>query len=277
MLYNVENWAILNDKTIKNFANNSLFADIADSKTDTLHRKFLKYILGVSKSCPNLAVYGETGDTPLSLKGYNLMINYWYRISRQDDNTLVKKALKENTLLRTNWILTVENIIRYFNLSDKIDNPSGFKKFVADTIRSKYKEWWAKSLNELDNGRLNFYRTIKHKFSEENYLQLPHFGQRRVIAKFKCSDHQLEIEKGRHKKPEKIPRERRLCRLCNKNSIETEEHFLAECTFYDQLKCKYNLSGIEITEGLFDNMNPTILAQYLNEAFTLRKERLGAP
>ena len=93
MLYNVENWAILNDKKIENFANNSIFADIADSKSDTI--KFLKYTLGVSKSCPNLAVYGETGDTPLSLKGYNLMINYWHRISRQDDNTLVKKTLKE--------------------------------------------------------------------------------------------------------------------------------------------------------------------------------------
>ena len=146
---------------------------------------------------------------------------------------MVKKALKKYPL---KWIITVENIIRYFNLSDKIDNPSGFKKFAVDTIRSQYKEWWAKSLTDLDNGRLNFYRNIKHKFLEENYLQLPHFGQRRVIAKFKGSDHQLAIEKGRHKKSEKIPHERRLCRLCNKKSIETEEHFLAECTFYDQLK-----------------------------------------
>ena len=65
MLY-VENWAILSDKKIENFANIFIFAAIADSKTDTLHRKFLKYILGVSKSCPHLAMYGETGDTPLS-------------------------------------------------------------------------------------------------------------------------------------------------------------------------------------------------------------------
>ena len=30
-------------------------------------------------------------------------------------------------------------------------------KFAADTIRSKYKEWWAKSLSDLANGKLNFY------------------------------------------------------------------------------------------------------------------------
>ena len=28
------------------------------------------HLLGVSKSCPNLAIYGETGEPPLSLKGY---------------------------------------------------------------------------------------------------------------------------------------------------------------------------------------------------------------
>ena len=35
--------------------------------TDALRRHFYKYILGTSKSCPNMAVYGETGEIPLSL------------------------------------------------------------------------------------------------------------------------------------------------------------------------------------------------------------------
>lgn len=276
MLYNVENWATLSDKKIEKFAINAIFSDIADSKTDTLHRKFLKYILGVSKSCPNIAVYGETGDIPLSLKGYGLLINYWYRISRQHNNTLVKKALQENINLRTNWIITIENIIRYFNLCDKIDNPGKFKSCIKDSMKSKYKEWWAKSLKDSDNGRLNFYSTVKHKFRDENYLQLPYFCQRRIIAKFRCSDHQLEIEKGRHKKPVKTPRDERFCRLCNNNLIETEEHFLAECKFYDHIKGKYDLGKIEIRNGFIDNVNPCTFGQYLIEAFELRKEYLNA-
>ena len=276
MLYNVENWAILTNKKIESFATDPIFADVADSKTDTLHRKFLKYILGVSKSCPNIAVYGETGDLPLSLKGYGLLINYWYRISKLHDGTLVKKALQENVNLRTNWIITVENLIRYFNLCDKTDTPGRFKSFAKDSIQKKYKEWWAKSLNNPDNARLNFYRTIKHKFMEEKYLELPQFSQRRVIARFKCSDHQLEIEKGRHKRPEKTPRERRFCRICDNTSIETEKHFLTECKLYDQIKLKYDLCGIEISDGFFNNVNPSTIAQYLNEAFELRKEYLDA-
>ena len=41
MLYNYENWATLTNKKIESVATDSIFADIADSKTDTLHRKFL--------------------------------------------------------------------------------------------------------------------------------------------------------------------------------------------------------------------------------------------
>ena len=220
-------------------------------------------------------MYGETGEIPLSLKGYGLLLNYWYRISHLHDDTLVKIALKENVKLRTNWILTVENLIRYFNLSDTIDTPGRFKKFTKDSIQKKYKEWWAKSLSDADSVRLNFYRSIKHTFMEEKYLELPHFSQRRVISKFKCSDHRLEIEIGRHKKPEKTPRERRFCRICNDKSIETEEHFLTECKLYDQTKAKYNVCGTEIRDWLINNLNLPLLGQYLSEAFELRNEYLN--
>ena len=66
LLYNVENWSVLTDKKIQGFNNSSVFMETLTSKVDLVHRKLLKFALGVSKSCPNLAVYGETGETPLS-------------------------------------------------------------------------------------------------------------------------------------------------------------------------------------------------------------------
>ena len=77
ILYNVENWTILTDKKLANFTATSLFNDTNESKPDRVHRNLLKYILGASKSTPNMAVYGETGEIPLSLKGYRLMLSYW--------------------------------------------------------------------------------------------------------------------------------------------------------------------------------------------------------
>ena len=67
ILYNVENWGTLTDSKLKQFNITDMYDEINSFRTDVIHRKLLKNILGVSKSCPNMAVYGETGDTPLSL------------------------------------------------------------------------------------------------------------------------------------------------------------------------------------------------------------------
>ena len=56
----------------------------------------------------------------------------------------------------------------------------------------------------------------------EKYLNIENFDNRKVLAKFRCSDHSLEIEKGRHKK---IPR--------SPDILETEKHFLFECEVYE--------------------------------------------
>ena len=92
---------VLSDKSFENFTQKTIFKDIDTKKTDLLHRLFLKYVIGTSNSCPNLAIYGETGETPLSLKAYRLMLKYWHRISYFQKKTLVKMALLENIQLRT--------------------------------------------------------------------------------------------------------------------------------------------------------------------------------
>ena len=81
---------------------------------ETFFSRNSSFKLGVSKSCPNLpnlATYGETGEIPLSLKAFRLLINFWHRISNQTDDSLAKKALLENIDMRTIWIKTVEKFL----------------------------------------------------------------------------------------------------------------------------------------------------------------------
>ena len=92
ILYNVENWAILSEKNFLKTDEMQLFNMTYTSTTDTLHRKCLRYVLGLNNSTPNLALYGETGEIPLSLKGYRLMINYWKLLTTLPDQSLEKKA-----------------------------------------------------------------------------------------------------------------------------------------------------------------------------------------
>ena len=102
LIYTSENWMVLSDKSIRNFTHKTIFTDIDTKKPDVLHRQFLKYIVGTSKSCSNLAIYGEPGEIPLSLKAYRLMLKYWYRVQNLPNETLVKMALLENVKLKTN-------------------------------------------------------------------------------------------------------------------------------------------------------------------------------
>ena len=89
-----------------------------------------------------------------------------------------------------------------------------------------------------------------------------------MISNIRISTHKLQIETGRYKNIEK---EKRLCRVCNLNKVETEEHFLLECptykdhhkTFYEELKYIYNIDfvkyGVDAIKMIFSQDNILIL------------------
>ena len=224
----------MTDKKLQTATNETIFTDI-NNKCDILHRKFLKYILGTSKTCLNAMVYGETGEIPLSLKGFRLMVNYWQHLMNLPEQTLAKKALLENIQMMSNWIISIEKLMNWCNLADKIESPGRLKKAAYDTTHSKFVNTWINQLNDPNTSKLQFYRKIKVNHSFEKYLELPHFNDRKIIAKFRCLDHKLEMESGRHNK---TPQNEIICRVCPSNEIENEEHFLITCPLYDQLKEK---------------------------------------
>ena len=120
-----------------------------------------------------------------------------------------------------------------------------------------------------DTGRLLFYKSIKNKLEFETYLNISSFEGRKAIAKLRCSDHALQIEKGRHKN---IPRENRTCNLCPLKVVETEEHFLTTCTFYQRYKPKYELQNMDDPKTFITNTDPIILGKYIAEVFSERKK-----
>ena len=235
-LYSVENWSILSDLDIQRFDEFSLFDKTEKASADVVHRKLLKFVLGVSKTCHNIAIYGETGETPLSLKGYRLMLNYWKRLSALPEKSLAKKALIENANLRTNWIVTIEKLVRLFGLIE-VPNKK-FKEKTKSVIPSYFTIKWKHKLQTEDISRLKTYKTINDDFTPPKHLGLP-YEFRKVISRIRCSNHPLEIEKGRHKNP-KTPREERLCNLCDQYTVEDESHFLLECSTYNHLKDHYH-------------------------------------
>ena len=265
LLYGVENWSILSDLDIERFQELSIFQKTEKSITDTVHKKLLKFVLGVSKTCHNMAVYGETGEIPLSLKGYRLMLNYWKRLSTLPDKSLAKKALIENANIRTNWLITIEKLVRVFRL---IEVPA--KKF-KDTTKTRIPEYftvnWKNKLLSEDISRLSTYKTINSDFTLPKHLGLP-YENRKVISKIRCSNHPLAIEKGRQKRP-KTPRDERICILCDDQVIEDEEHFLLRCDTYSILREEYQMNFENIPDML-NTDDQYQLSKYLISSYELR-------
>ena len=55
-------------------------------------------------------------------------------------------------------------------------------------------------------------------------------------------------------------------------TVETEGHFLTECTFFNRYKPKYNLINFMDPKYLMINTEPETLGRYLTEAFSERNK-----
>ena len=97
------------------------------------------------------------------------------------------------------------------------------KKFQVDAL----------SMINNPEHKLRTYALMKTEIGLENYLSVvKNVSIRTQFSKFRLSDHNLEIEKGRHRG---IDAEQRFCPFC-KDKVENEIHFLLECPLYKELR-----------------------------------------
>ena len=238
-LYNSENWATLTEHKIDAISRGkSQLIDYAlESESDTVVKKFLKFLLGVGKSTSTVAIFGECGQIPFFIHGLLNVLKFWFRIRSLPDNMLVSKAYESQLEgnIQSDWLNTIFFLLRYLGLENRVDefDACKFEKECKERLWLKFKCEWKTKLKE--NAKLNLYNQIKHVFEREKYLDdIESFKMRKSITKFRCSNHKLEIEVGRHKG---IASDERVCKLCP-NEIETESHFLSKCTGYEKLRKK---------------------------------------
>ena len=131
-------------------------------------------------------------------------------------------------------------------------------------------------MNSIRNSKgLRTFKMFTSKFAMEDYLiNLHDFGSRKIVAKFRCSDHTLMTDTGRHKK---IDHEERMCKMCSQKRVEDERHFLLECSAYNKVR-KSSLKHVDPNE---DDLNNQLMAsssrnviydiaRYLKRTFKIR-------
>ena len=112
-----------------------------------------------------------------------------------------------------------------------MENANLLIKQVKLSLINTFKVDW---LNNARNSiKLRTYIKFKIDHSLEEYLcVIPDTRWIKALSRLRMSSHTLEIERGRHVKPPKIPLEQRLYQRCASNCIDDEIHFLISCPFF---------------------------------------------
>ena len=91
--------------------------------------------------------------------------------------------------------------------------------------------------------KLRLYRHFKKSFKLESYLtNIKSHLHRNAFYKSRISAHSLMCEIGRYCN---TPYEQWLCCLCEMNKVESEHHFIFECSYYSDLR---NLLSNQLTK-----------------------------
>ena len=109
-----------------------------------------------------------------------------------------------------------------------MNSKTNLKHFLQPKLKSNYNRLWFLSLHDdkinKDFGnklRTYYYRLFKNNRSLEPYLSMKNDEQRISLSKLQIGNHNLEIERGRHRG---LQAKERICKLCLKE-VEDEIHF----------------------------------------------------
>ena len=141
------------------------------------------------------------------------------------------------------------------------------KKITSDFI----KHWKSRISNPAVEKKLALYSKIKHKFDIEPYTNLP-FRDRQIIAKIVGSSHTLHVETGRH---HNIPRDERICKVCDRDQVEDEEHFISECPAYSDIRQEFFGQNRPKARDMLLQIQPITMAGFLRRAYSKRDQLLA--
>ena len=220
LLYGCEIWGFQNVQIIEN-----------------VHNQFLRNITNLRRSTPIYMLHAELGRYPIELFIKSRMIGFWISIVNCD-NTKITKILynmlsnESNMGQNYKWINRIKDILISVGRPDLfynacIPNPKLTKNKIVRTLKDLCVQGW--NMKMLDSNKGRNYNLFKQTLTMESYLLSLTENLYLPLIKFRTSNHKLPVEVGRW---ENIPYEDRKCRLCDKNDIGDEFHYLLICPYF---------------------------------------------
>ena len=192
-------------------------------------------------------VYGETGFFPINIDIQCRVIAYWAKLISSDVFKLsgimykvIYSSYKYSNIRNTRfcWIRNVKHILDSYGMSGILQshifrNEKWLVCAVKQKLRDIFITNWHAQLDISSSGIT--YSPIKTNFGMENYLVTLPLKLRKPLIQIRTRNHRLPMETGRWLH---IPREERICNLCN-DRIGDKFHFILECRELKDLRRQY--------------------------------------
>ena len=254
---------------------------------ERIQTKFCKQYLSLRQNTNDDFALGECGRFPLAVSYMTQAIKYWLKLLYMPYNRyprqcyLMLKSLTDAG--KTTWTTHIKSLLfeygfGYAWIENEVGNSNYFLNLFKQRIKDISIQNWHQSITS--SSKATHYKHFKSNLDVEKYLSIDlNFVSRKTLANFRCSSHNLLIEKGRHLN---IEREYRFCPSClerNVFTIEDEFHFFMVCPMYTDLREKYFKPDWKIIISLhkfYSIMNMTdassifAISKFLVSAFELR-------
>lgn len=233
-----------NMRASKSNSDIDILSFVDKTPTEKIQLNFIKSTLGAKRCSTNLVVREELKILPVESFIKTQTIIYLSRLNNDKINPILKEAFLLTKKLDNegtySWYTYATNVVKETkNDLNQILNCKNITETnrLKDKINLSVKQYYLKLSNNkiaslTDNNKNYLYKYLKNE-TEENlfYLSHPNKEKRKLITKFRISDHDLLIETGRYKN---IPREQRCCTVCN--ILDDESHFFFNCEINSNLR-----------------------------------------
>lgn len=167
------------------------------------------------------------------------MVTYWAQLLTCKENKLnrllynIMSNLYNANVFKCQWLIRIKEILDICGLSDLFANSNNINKnwiklAVKRRLSDQFLQIWNTELSE--HTLYSNYKGFKEEFKLEDYIKNQPFVISKSLIRFRTSNHNLAVERGRHFG---IVREARICNKCNLNQLGDEYHLLVECQDVD--------------------------------------------
>ncbi|KAH9307116.1 hypothetical protein KI387_043788 [Taxus chinensis] len=219
---------------------------------ERIQKHLITSSLKVKSTVPYEILLAEAGSFSLEASAIARMISYLKKVENMD-NLRWPKMVVNDTLERKKKTWMNQNTKWMYkwgiNMQECPNSNREIKNYVIERFRTAM--WTGQIGRKKAHYIREFNLTGEH--DEKAYLGTVIKGKAKIlVAQLRTGSHHLRCETGRWTIP-KEDWERRICLFCSKGVVETEWHFVMECSAYDDIRIQYkNNLKVDRLEELFE-------------------------